>query len=171
MEINENVAPLKRPVFLMVLCILTFVGSGIGLISGITGYFTAGNTEKQMEEIKSKLNEMDSIGMNKENKATQKIISLSQKFSKGITKEAQQKTSLSNIFSSILCLLGALLMWGYSKKGFYVYILGTIIGIAAPLVFYGVSNFMGMFTAFFVALIGIVFVILYGVNYKHLYKP
>jgi hypothetical protein len=42
---KQNVQTNKRPVFLTVLCILTFIATGLGLLFGIIGLFAAGAIE------------------------------------------------------------------------------------------------------------------------------
>jgi hypothetical protein len=167
----ETVAS-KKYSFLMVLCILTFVGSGYGVIGGVIGLFTAKNTEKQMAKMDQDINQvLNNSDIKPDDK---KVVEFAKDFTKGmtkgLTKENQQKQNIGNIVASIFCLLGAFLMWRLSKKGFYLYLLGTIIGIAVPLVVYGMSNLLGMIFVIVSALIGILFVILYSVNYSKLEK-
>lgn len=45
MEEQNVQATAERPVFLTVLCILTFIGSGLGLLFGLIGLFAAGAIE------------------------------------------------------------------------------------------------------------------------------
>ena len=42
--LDEEIYPVKRPAFLTVLCILTFIGSGWAILGAFTTYKTAGNT-------------------------------------------------------------------------------------------------------------------------------
>ena len=46
-------APAKRPAFITVLCILTFVGAGIGILSGIYSLLTVQNTIETLERFNS----------------------------------------------------------------------------------------------------------------------
>ena len=58
---EEQQNKLQRPTFLLVLCILTFIGSGWGTLSNLFSVFTAGLTDSsmQMEHYSSMLNSMD----------------------------------------------------------------------------------------------------------------
>ena len=47
---QTNPSP-KRPTFLTVLCILSFIGSGLGIIMGIYHLATAGATQTAMEML------------------------------------------------------------------------------------------------------------------------
>ncbi len=61
---EEQQNKLQRPTFLLVLCILTFIGSGWGTLSNLFSVFTAGLTDSsmQMEHYSSMLNGMDQGG-------------------------------------------------------------------------------------------------------------
>ena len=139
MEQNETINNLttapKRPTFLTVLCILTFIGSGLGIFNGITTAFMSTALGGIMSEF--------SIAENV------KIF------------------GIATIVASIITLLGAFMMWGLRKMGFWVYVIGVAISIGTPLVIYG-GNLMGAFSAIGIGFISIIFIILYGVNRKHL---
>ncbi len=51
----ELIAP-QRPLFLKVLCILTFIGSGYGIINSAFTYFKANDIANIMVETKDKMN-------------------------------------------------------------------------------------------------------------------
>lgn len=61
---EEQQNQFQRPTFLLVLCILTFIGSGWGTLSNLFSVFTAGLTDSsmQMEHYSSMLNGMDQGG-------------------------------------------------------------------------------------------------------------
>ena len=46
---EEQQNKLQRPTFLLVLCILTFIGSGWGTLSNLFSVFTAGLTDSSMQ--------------------------------------------------------------------------------------------------------------------------
>ncbi len=81
------------------------------------------------------------------------------------TPENLRKTAIGNIITSILCLLGAFLMWNLRRMGFYIYTLGTIISIVIPFYLFG-NNFLTTISAGFASFIGILFVIFYAMNIK-----
>ncbi len=88
-----------RPTFLTVLCILTFIGSGLGLIGGLLGLVGS-----------SFLSWMPGVG--------------------GGTTLAV----ILGLVAAVLCLLGAVRMWGLYKQGFTLYLLGALIAIAGSVV-------------------------------------
>jgi hypothetical protein len=86
--------------------------------------------------------------------------------SEGLTPKNIENMSIANGISAILCLVGAVLMWGLDKKGFYLYVIGTLVGIIAPIMIY--KGILGAVAGGGIAFFGIIFVILYGLNLKHM---
>ncbi|MNK12912.1 hypothetical protein D3C87_309900 [compost metagenome] len=87
----------KRPGFLTVLCILTFIGSGLGILSGVLGL----------------------IGTS---------------FLPFFTTEGTMIVQVIALVASLLCLFGAVKMWGLYKQGFTFYLLGALLSIAGSVV-------------------------------------
>ena len=59
---DEQQRPIQRPTFLMVLCILTFIGSGWGVLSNLYSVFTSGlmdNATLHMEQYSNMVNELE----------------------------------------------------------------------------------------------------------------
>lgn len=165
---QEAPSPAKpvRPTFLTILCILTFLGSGLGILSGIRDYFSAATNADLMqayvEDVKEKLassnsDEASSLG--------EEMLTGS---SEVINKENLQKNAMFNVVASVFTFIGGFLMFQLKKLGFWVYILGTIISIAAPFAIFGSKNLLSLGIAFIFALIGVLFVILYALNLKFL---
>ena len=53
-----NVQSKARPTFLTVLCILTFVGAGIGFLGAVYGLATIQSTIAQLEQSRDSLSEL-----------------------------------------------------------------------------------------------------------------
>jgi hypothetical protein len=169
MENNSSspvVAPQPgRPVFLMVLCILTFIGSTVGVIGGIVNYISAKTAAELVkaatEDAQQKLEASDN-GANK----------LAEKMMSGIepmqNPENIRKNALFKVAGSLLTLLGGILMFNLRKIGFWSYILGTIIAVTGPFVAFGTGNILGILSSSVLAFIGILFVVLYSLNLKYL---
>jgi hypothetical protein len=154
-----------RPTFLTVLCVLTFLGSALGLYSAITNYSAAGVasgvTQEAFDEIKDKIEEEgeDQPGSNFAGKILDSV-------SQNLTEEKIKNAAMGSGISNILTLIGAILMWGLNRKGFFVYVAGAVAGIITPLFIY--DGFVGALAGGGTAFVSIIFVVLYFLNLKHL---
>jgi len=158
----ELIAP-QRPLFLKVLCILTFIGSGYGIINSVITYFNADKISNMVIEAKGKINKDQKEAKNPDSKnMAGKIMNNMSLMS---TPENLRRASIGTVATSILCLLGAILMWNLRRTGFYFYTLGTIISIILPFYMFG-SNFVTNLSGGFLGFIGTLFVIFYAMNLK-----
>lgn len=162
----------ERPVFLTVLCILTWVGSGSGFIIALTNIFTVNrisntfnNADVSFNDLAKEMDNMPKTGEPGEEfgRAFAKdIIS-----SMDTAMEWMPTINLVNIGVCALCILAAFMMWNLKKTGFYIYTFSTIVAITMPLILMG-GNLLGAVSAIGSGFFGILFVILYGVNLKHM---
>jgi hypothetical protein len=156
--------PPQRPQFLKVLCILTFIGSCYFILTSAITYFNADRTASAMVDAQTKMHDK----MNKKsndpegNGFASKVMN---NMAVMANPENLRKQSIGNIIGSLLCLFGALLMWRLNRIGFYIYVLGTIIGIIVPFYVYG-NNFLTALSVGFVSFIGLLFIIFYAMNLK-----
>lgn len=159
---QEQEPIIKRSTFLTVLCILTFIGSGWGLISSIRSYATADTASAAATEaIQNAKDQMD----NQNTPAFAK--NLLNSVSDAITPENIKKSAIFEFISNLFTLLGALLMFNQKKIGFYLYIGGIIILIAHQFM---MGSFIGAIGAVTVGIFGIAFIIMYGLNLKCMVK-
>lgn len=154
---NTTIVAAKRPTFLTVLCILSFVGIAFSLIGGIMNYFTysamassgnpfggmGGKMGEQMEQAMS--GAMEAFGMDPGKMAMSALV-----------------VALLNI----PILIGVLMMWKQKKMGFYIYTAFELIQAAVPFIIVG--GLAGGLSGVTSAIIGIVFIVLYGINLKHM---
>ena len=106
--------PVKRTTFLLVLCILTFIGSGFGLLSASYNYLTANSASvRASEAIQRAQEKMDN--QNTPEFAKNLVNSLSD----AITPENIRKKALLELVSNLFTLLGALLMFNQKKQAFF----------------------------------------------------
>lgn len=157
-QFEEIDKPATLPVFLKVLCILTFVGSGMGILGALLNlvlYSASSNIFRTANELSDGM--YDRMGMNID--------------------EMMRWTAYSNyanLVGSLLCLTGALLMWKLKKSGFYLYVPGNLLPLIVS--FFAMNHIMGSgpFASFGVAgvmfsgLFYIAFIVMYGINFKHL---
>jgi len=161
-----------RPTLLTVLCILTFIGSGWTIISSVYSYSTAqrtarmfsqDSTNRQNNLIAQKDSATKHWRKNQTNFGPRMMLSLS----KMLTEENIHKIAIGGIISGLCTLVGALLMWWLRRNGFYLYILGVIIGIIVPFYLYG-NNLLALGVSSFSNFFGLLFIALYALNIKSL---
>lgn len=156
----ENLPP-QRSVFLKVLCILTFIFSSYTILTQAYIYFQAEQTSMKMEEAKNKITN-EKTKSPEESSFLKKVMGGMSELS---TPENLRKLAVGNLISSALCLLGAILMWRLKRTGFYLYVLGTIVGIIAPFYLFG-NNFLTVISSGFASFVGLIFIIFYAMNLK-----
>jgi hypothetical protein len=153
----EAAVPAKRPTFLTVLGILSFIGIAISLIGGIMNYFTysalasSGDVFSNMGAEGAQMNQAmnamsDILGLDYGKMATSAIIQAS---------------------LNIPLLIGVLMMWKQKKNGFYIYAVFEIVQPLIPL-FLGLG-LAGGIMAVIGLIFAIVFIVLYGLNLKHMF--
>ena len=145
-----------RPTFLTVLCILSFIGNGLGLLQGAMGLLMIGLWSQMFKAFNRNGANMRQAQLGVEN-----VFNSITWF------------SLMFIVASALCLVGAILMWKLKKSGFILYFLGQCLPVLGTLFLFG-SMFSGPAVGFgvmisiFSAIFPIAFVIMYGLNLKYL---
>ncbi|MEP6927279.1 MAG: hypothetical protein ABI834_06555 [Ginsengibacter sp.] len=176
MESNLNEfeqEPRLRPTLLTVLCILTFIGSGWIIVSSVWSYSTAAQTVRMFSS--ARMGRMNDSTLQKDsamkNMGNKKRAGFGEKMmlsvSKIMTEENIRKSAVGAIISGIFTLLGALLMWRLKRNGFYLYIVGIIIGLIVPFYLYG-NNLLAIGMSSFSSFFGLVFIALYALNIKSL---
>ena len=139
----------KRPTFLTVLCILTFIGSGWGVLGSIFNFFTADvmNGDLYMETYNSMVGDIESdpYGL------TQSIVDqLSTSLAHG------KEIATMNLVLSLISLLGAILMFNLRRIGFFLYTAAAGFG------------FLTLVQMTLSGIVTLAFVIMYAVNLKHM---
>jgi hypothetical protein len=154
--------PAGLPVFLKVLCILTFVGAGLYTLVYLFNMINFENSIKQLE-------------------MSQKILSKDSPFGDmgGLVEATKEWGMLSyglGLAGCLLCLAGALMMWKLKKIGFYIYVLGQIIPFIGSFLLMSAagnqsSAFMGAVSTVSVVIaiiFSLAFIVMYAFNLKHL---
>ena len=163
--IMENQTSTERPTFLTILCILSFVGLGWAIINNLftiafssTGSwlysFIQGELEKALNEV-SMTDPGATVFLENLFDGVLKIISHLPLFG-----------ALGLVFA-VVALVGVILMWGLKKTGFYLYVGAKVAMIFVPIAVVGFS-FISMMMTLSTFLGAAIFIVLYGLNFKHL---
>jgi hypothetical protein len=129
--INNNGVP-QRPVFLTILCILTFIFSGMGALSALT---TPLFSDMLVDIVNKNLLFNDTV-------KPQMILLL----------KAGWGYYIATFIGAVGSVIGAALMWNMRKNGFHVYALSNLGMLFLPTIFLAVSVDAGsiLFTMIFI---------------------
>lgn len=129
----------KRPDLLMVLCILTFIGSGMAAFSNLFIFLSFDEVSNILEDFDMDFPEFDMI------------------------MSGGKKFFLTGFILYTLSLVGAIQMWKLKKIGFHIYTGAQIFILLLPLAM--IENFQ---FSFFGMLITAAFIFAYAYNLKHM---
>ena len=164
-ELNDFDRIPERPQFLKILCILTFIGSGYLICSGLYSYFNAERNARLIVEVK--INDTSNLKKDsrKRNRPPVFVQNILKEVQKSMTPDNIKKDSLGKLLSGLCCIIGALLMWNLKRNGYYLYIFGVILGIATPFYLFGNNSYV-ILTSIFTGFVGVLFIIFYGMNIR-----
>jgi magnesium-transporting ATPase (P-type) len=148
------------PGILNVLTILTFIGCGIAYLSDCYNFFINNNPDKQIEKLNQTRDKMGDSGFGA--KMIDSSIDMIQK-----SHDNRYLLFITGLIFTTLCLIGAMQMRKLKKTGYYYYLIGELAPFVLMAGLFG-SSFFSAFTILFIALIAIVFVILYSTQLKYL---
>lgn len=147
--------PAKRPKFLTVLCILSFVGIGLSLIANVYYYFIYSAAASAAE----------ALNLSTASTGTKDLMNAAA----NALGANPGKLALSALIQAILnlpLLAGVLLMWKQKKLGYFIYAPLEIIQAAMPIIL-GLG-LLGSISAIISLVFAIAFVVMYGLNLKHM---
>lgn len=145
-----------------VLSILTFIGCGIAFISAIWSLYSSG---KSMEQIALMQEQVDQMGETSETAANIMLQSIEM-----VKKQYDNRYLLLivNLLATGLCLFGAIEMRKMRKNGFYLWLTGELLPILITVAIIG-FNLMGGIVLGASLLFAGVFIVLYGLQVKHMH--
>lgn len=120
----------KRPVFLTVLCILSFIAAGLGIL----GYITAITAMSVVSSI-------DTTGL--EGTYTGPSVGLTWAY------------VIVGFITTLLSLYGVIKMWKLQKVGFYIYVAAAVISVIMGIIYSGFGVMGAVFPILFIVLYGL----------------
>jgi len=162
MENVTNVEQLHtyRPLSLTILCIIGFIGSILGIIQNAMGVFKADDEVAQIQLGTQKTQLKNIFSFAKSSSSEPLNIS-------NLTPENFKKFSIGGIVSSLLCLVGVVMMWMLKKSGFYSFALGTFFNIITHFLLFGdIISSMGI--SIIAAACALVLVIFYSTYLRYM---
>ena len=138
------------PAFVNVLTILTFVGSGFGILGAIYNLITIPTQHARLEKSTEILEEAGGL-----------FAQIGEAAMKAV--EYAWELNTTAIISGSFCIIGALLMRKLKKAGFYLYAASNLVGVVVPMAIVGLMGGINIISAIF----PVAFIIMYGVNLKY----
>jgi hypothetical protein len=153
---NDLVAEPARPQFLKILCILTFIWSGIMILVYLVGSFCLAMSEETMAVVIDKMSESNpNIQIENPGEFIHEI----------------GKISLICLCLNIASLVGAIMMWNLNKVGFFIYAVAELatnfLGVNMNA---GVEGEKSYGMLIFTILVDIAFIIMYAIHLKYMNK-
>ena len=157
------------PTILRFLCYLTMFGSIYMVLTSISGLSNPEAVSQAMNKSIGEFQNFFQQSLGKDPASEEKFEEIMRDLSYANTAGNMRDNSFFILISNVLTLSGAWLMLRLRKKGFHLYFLGNIIGVIAPLLVFGSDNFLGLSYAWFTAITGGLFVILYALKIKYMH--
>ncbi|PHR44744.1 MAG: hypothetical protein COA32_14095 [Fluviicola sp.] len=162
----ENEKP-KRPTFLVVLAVLSYISIGIGtlgvLFSLISGPISQEQLEQQEAQLYESINVLNDAGM--DDFVT--IIETSSNQAKYINNEVFYSFNIINLLSLIIGFMGVFLMMKLKKVGFHLYVAYSLLPIIIIYALIPMNLIIGV-SIIASVILSAIFCILYGLNLKHM---
>jgi hypothetical protein len=154
----------KRPTFLTVLCILSFIAGGWGVIGGIINVVSAPSADEVRAQMEGALSGMGDL------EGGEAFSGVMNSMAETAIKAAENAVpmAIGSIVIALISLFGVWKMWNLQKQGFWIYVLACVASFILPMVFLG-GGLLGALSAGIGGLISIVFIILYALNLKHMH--
>ncbi|MFH0894819.1 MAG: hypothetical protein V2A54_10330 [Bacteroidota bacterium] len=149
MNIEENTG--KRPLFLTILCVLSYAGIALQLIKNSYVLLYDFNLDQTMQDVDATVNvESSSIS--------------------GVLAFQQYAgwMGMIGIICALLCFRGVRMMWQLRKNGFFIYSAGEIIPLIAGMILMGPSMYFNGYMASFMFALPLCFIALYLTTVRHM---
>jgi hypothetical protein len=150
LDANQDNNAGKRPGFLTVLCILSFIAAGFSIIGNILMGLVRGAVDTIAGGSTKFSDAMNEAGASSA-ETTEAMATVSSALSWPFI--------IISMVLTLVGLFGVIKMWKLNKQGFYIYTGTAIAGIILPLIF-------GIPFSTFGTLITVAFIAMYGANLK-----
>ncbi|MCZ4407405.1 hypothetical protein O3Q51_01190 [Cryomorphaceae bacterium 1068] len=156
-----------RPTFLTVLCVLTWIVSGYTVLTVPFNYFFS--SDVTASTLQTTINDAMSQMAEDTPEAAEMMQGFMMAASDTISSAIDNAglIATTDLLVAILSAFGAFLMFKLRKSGFWIYVLAKVLGLASILVLLGV-NILTMGVVSIAGFVGLIMVILYGINRKHM---
>jgi hypothetical protein len=154
----NNEAPRKRPVFITVLAILSWIYVGSGVFGALINSLSS--EEKQMEQIDQAIAIYDDVD---EMPLRDELIEVLE-----ASKENLRISNLGNLIFLLVEGIAVFMMFNLKRNGFWLYTLAQIGIVSLAIMVMPWPNIISTLTIVFTLFLVFLFEILYAVNLKHM---
>jgi hypothetical protein len=162
----ENEKP-KRPKFLVVLAVLSYISIGIGTLGVVFSLIAGPSSQEQLEQSEAQLYE--SIQIMKEARMDDmvEIFETSAQQAVYINNEVFYSFNILNLLSLIIGFMGVYIMMKLKKVGFHLYVAYSLLPIIISYAIIPMNLIIGA-SIIFSVILSAIFCVLYGLNLKHM---
>jgi len=154
----ENEKPVL-PGGLNALTILTFIGSGLGILFSIAYPMIIKFFMSMMDKAVASGKEISAKDLAEMEKGRQAM---------AVAQANMTPMIITGIIGCILCIAGAIMMRKLKKDGYWLYLAGELLPVVAGFVLMGTTQFTGVSSYIFTLGIPVLFTVLYALQRKHL---
>ncbi len=156
----------KRPIFLTVLCILTFIALGFSSLSFLASLFSAAPTAVEIERSQAVFIDAANKLRSDHLMGFADIMEQMGQMTRHMLENANVQKLLTGL-TLVAGLFGTLLMWQGKKMGFHLYVGYCILQFAMPYMLVP-AEFVPLFIPISNGILSLIFIVMYSVNLKHL---
>jgi hypothetical protein len=151
-NIDEVAQVKKRPEFLTVICILSFIGIGFAIMSSVYSIITLEFTISTLRSNPAvSMFGMDLVDYIPRLETNGKIV------------------YMITVLANFACMVGVIMMWKLKRIGFYLYSFFEIFPVILSTVLLGnLGGIFGQLGLVFAFIFPVAFIIMYAVNLKHM---
>ena len=153
----------KRPILLIVICILSFVGLGWAILQGLINIMVGKTTESFYSMYQSMMEK----SINDMGDAPPMATAWLENIMNGVLGYVEHLSAINvaNLICSILALAGVIMMWNLKKLGFVLYAVPKVFMLFFPLFLVGFNVFSTIVLSSGIVFTG-AFIAMYAVNLK-----
>jgi len=149
-----------RPTLLTVVCVLSFIYIGMGLLRGFASLTQGPLSSSDVEYVKTQMDELigESDGVEKIQQAYYELIDYKN--------ERFYPITLTELLFSMMKFIGVMLMFRLFKKGYLMYLLGDLATVAYLAI--ALPNQMTVASSIFFGIFTVIFAVIYGLHLKYM---
>lgn len=157
----------KRPNFLVVLAVLSYVSIGVGTLATLFSLISGPSSLEQQEQDEAQLYESIQLMRDSGMDDMVEMFETSAKQAVYINNEAFYSFNILNLLALIIGFIGVFLMMKLKKIGFHIYVAYSLLPIIIMYALIPMDLIIGV-SIITSVILSAIFCVLYGLNLKHM---